>query len=295
MTDTLKPLRKGSTGPRVVALQRALQRAGFPLPRFGADGDLGFETLDAAEAFAGDDTVDNTPGDTIPLDLEARILAAPAATYANATGGGLVELKPGFIDARRYYTGVSYPNRNPWTSIDTICLHQMAVDGRGGWERWRKLAIHVVVPRSGVSALTNSIDRRVPHGHGWNSRSVGFEVEGHFAGVVGKDSTHWTPKGATGSRLIPQEPTATQVAGALNAIAWCVEEVARNGGRIKYVGAHRQSYGRKTSDPGQLIWQLVALPAMKAHGLTTAPTLSHPKFPGRPIPREWDAAQTEGY
>lgn len=294
MSD-LVPLQKGSKGPRVKALQLALQRAGFPLPRFGADGDLGFETLDAAEAFAADDTTDNTPGDTIPLDLEARILAAPAATYANATGGSLVKLAPGFIDARRYYTGVSYPTRNPWKSIDTICLHQMAVDGRSDWTRWRKLAIHVVVPREGVSALTNSPDRRVPHGHGWNSRSVGFEVEGHFAGVVGKASTHWTPEGAKGSRLIPQEPTETQIAGALAAIAWCVNEVAKNGGQVKYVGAHRQSYGRKTSDPGQLIWQRIALPAMNQHGLTTAPTLSHPKYPGRPIPKEWDSAQKAAY
>lgn len=294
MTD-LKPLRKGAAGPRVVALQKALQRAGFALPRFDADGDLGFETLDAVEAFADDDTVDNTPGDTVPLELEARILAAPAAVTANATGGRLVKLAPGFVDARRYYTGKSYPTRNPWANIDTICLHQMAVDGGSGWERWRKLAIHVVVPREGVSALTNSPDRRVPHGHGWNSRSVGFEFEGHFAGVVGKPSTHWTPKGAPPSRLIPQDLTETQVAGALSAIAWCVEEVARNGGQIKFVGAHRQSYGRKTSDPGQLIWQRIALPAMREHGLATAPTLGHPKFPGRPIPREWDSTQGEAY
>jgi len=30
---------------------------------------------------------------------------------------------------------------------------------------------------------------------------------------------------------------------------------------------------------------------MRAHGLTTAPTLGHPKFPGRPIPEAWDPAQ----
>ncbi len=142
---------------------------------------------------------------------------------------------------------------------------------------------------------TNDINRRVPHGHGWNSRSVGLEVEGHFAGVVGRASTHWTPEGAKGSRLVPQEPTPSQVSGALAAIAWAVAEVARNGGKVKYVGAHRQSYGRKTSDPGQLVWERIALPAMQAHGLATAPTLPHPKYPGRPIPKEWDPSQSSPY
>jgi hypothetical protein len=284
-------LRNGSKGPRVKALQVALMRAGLSLPRFGADGDLGFETLDAAEAFADDDTRDNTPGDTIPLELEARILAAAPAVFANPTGGTLTEVAPGVIDARRMYSGKSYPTRNPWASIDTICLHQMAVDARSDWTRWRKLAIHFAVCREGPTAWLNGLDRRVAHGHGWNSRSVGFEVEGHFAGVANDPKTHWTPEGAKGSRLIPQALTPSQVSGALAAIAFVVEEVKRNGGAIKYVGAHRQSYGRKTSDPGELIWKFIALPAMRAHGLVTAPTLSHPKFPGRPIPEAWDSAQ----
>lgn len=291
----MTPLARGSKGPRVVALQEALMRAGYPLPRFGADGSLGEETLDACDDFAGDGATDPTPGDTIPLELESRILGAPAVPPVAPTATAAGDLAPGVIDARKLYAGTPYPTRNPWASIDTICLHQMAVDGGSGWERWKRLAIHFVVPRVGPTALTNDINRRVPHGHGWNSRSVGLEIEGHFAGVVGRASTHWTPPDAKGSRLVPQEPTPSQVSGALAAISWAVAEVARNGGRVKYVGAHRQSYGRKTSDPGQLVWERIALPAMQAHGLVTAPTLPHPKFPGRPIPKEWDPSQSAPY
>ena len=56
------------------------------------------------------------------------------------------------------------------------------------------------------------------------------------------------------------------------------------GGKIKYIGAHRQSYGVKESDPGSLIWQLVALPMMEELGLSEAPTLER----GSPIPEAWD-------
>ncbi len=285
-------LRAGDKGPRVVALQEALQRAGFALARYGADGDLGGETLDACELFAGDDPVDNTPDDTIPLALEDAILAAQPAVVAVPKGGSLVELAPGFIDARRHYDGTSYPNRNAWKAIDTLCWHQMAVDGGKGWERWKRLAIHIVVPRKGPTALTNSLDRRVPHGHGWNSRSVGFEVEGHYAGVVSRPETHWKPQGATGSRVNPQYLTEPAVLGAIAAAEWSIAEVAKNGGEIKYCGAHRQSYGAKTSDPGELVWKRIVLPLMQKYGLKTAPVLKHHKYPGRPIPEAWDPSQT---
>lgn len=42
---------KGTATLNVKALQRALMSAGFPLPRFGADGDFGTETRTALEAF----------------------------------------------------------------------------------------------------------------------------------------------------------------------------------------------------------------------------------------------------
>jgi hypothetical protein len=44
-------LRKGSKGDRVRQLQRALLAAGQKLPKYGADGDFGAETLAAVRAF----------------------------------------------------------------------------------------------------------------------------------------------------------------------------------------------------------------------------------------------------
>ncbi|PSL01012.1 peptidoglycan hydrolase-like protein with peptidoglycan-binding domain [Murinocardiopsis flavida] len=44
-------LRLGSVGTRVARLQRALMKAGHRLPRFGADGEMGAETVSALKAF----------------------------------------------------------------------------------------------------------------------------------------------------------------------------------------------------------------------------------------------------
>ena len=44
-------LRKGAKGEFVAAMQQALLRAGFPLPKYGADGKFGKETLSAVKAF----------------------------------------------------------------------------------------------------------------------------------------------------------------------------------------------------------------------------------------------------
>lgn len=288
-------LKLGSKGPAVRELQQNLTRVGYALPRFGADGDLGFETLDAVDAFAeyaggfGDDA---TPNDTIPAALLAAIASAhPEKPPPRAAAREPAEIVPGFVDARPWYNGKDFQNRNPWARIDTICLHQMAVNGNAGWGRWKGLAIHVAVPTKGPAALFNDLDKRVAHGHGWNGRSVGFEVEGHFAGIEGKPHTHWKPPGATGSRAIPMELSVLQTTNARAAIRWCVEQVNSRGGHVKYIGAHRQSYGRKSSDPGELIWKNIALPMMEELGLTTGPTLAHPKYPGLPIPEAWDPKQ----
>ena len=51
-TATTRPvLRRGASGTHVVVLQRALMTAGFPLPRWGADGSFGDETLTAVRDF----------------------------------------------------------------------------------------------------------------------------------------------------------------------------------------------------------------------------------------------------
>ena len=51
MEVTLPTLRKGDQGDNVTALQRVLLESGESLPKYGADGDFGAETLKAVKNF----------------------------------------------------------------------------------------------------------------------------------------------------------------------------------------------------------------------------------------------------
>jgi len=188
------------------------------------------------------------------------------------------------------FKGVEH-GRNPISQIDTICLHQMAVKDSDSvsWERWRKLAIHWVVTCGDNAAayLLHDMDVKVWHGHGWNKRSVGFEFEGYFSGIGTNERYFWKPKSRPGRK--PMVPTPQQLQAGCDAVKATVETIQQMGGAIKFIGAHRQSYGLKSSDPGELIWKGVALPMMEEFNLEQAPTLSNKKHPGKPIPEAWDS------
>ena len=276
-------MRRGDKSEAVRLLQQALVAAGHPLPRWGCDGRLGGETFDALDALAEDLGLDGdqTPGDTVPEALRRLVFAQAAlATRRLSVGESRV------LDCRSSYGGPVSGQRR-WDQVDTICLHQMAAKGPGGWRRWRDLAIHYAVCCDGTAAWLVDLTTRVSHGHGWNGRSVGLEIEGHYAGVEGRPETHWVPEEPSPSRKVPMVLAEGQVKAALDAIRHAVGRVAEHGGRIRYCVAHRQSYGLKTSDPGEAIWRRVALAAMREHDLTGLPPIAHPKHPGRPIPEAW--------
>lgn len=71
---TVKVLKKGSKGAEVRALQTLLIQKGYPLPKFGADGDFGNETLAAVKAFQKDHglKVDGIVGPETIKALEAE-------------------------------------------------------------------------------------------------------------------------------------------------------------------------------------------------------------------------------
>ena len=174
----------------------------------------------------------------------------------------------------------------PPAKLDTIVLHQMACKDSDpvGWKRWDDLAIHWVISEGPQSKafLLHSPGIRVAHAHQFNARSVGMEFEGHFSGVGVDPAYMWSPPGKT---LTPMVPTPQQVESGKQAIRWTVRYVRdKLGGKIKYIGAHRQSYAGKPNDPGSLIWQKVAIPMMKELNLQEAPTLKD----GSPIPELWD-------
>ena len=57
-TKLSQTLSRGSKGPEVVLVQELLLKAGYQLPKFGADGDFGNETLQALQQFQNDKNIE---------------------------------------------------------------------------------------------------------------------------------------------------------------------------------------------------------------------------------------------
>ncbi len=288
-------MKLGDRGDNVERLQMQLERLGYPEPRYGADGVLGRLTLDLVDDWAEDAGIigDATPEDTVRLDVLKGI-------------GGLGQRKPPRSEAYplvrdgRLVATVAYKKRvrhNPIGRVDTVVLHQTACRARGGehWQRWKRLSIHYIVTwgEDACAGWLHDVDERMPHAQGWNGRSVGIEIEGFFAGIhdaeTGEYSGFWRPKSKPDRQ--PMVPDLMQLEAARQAVKHAVERVAQLGGCIRYVAAHRQSYGIKASDPGALLWRGVALPLI-AEGLVEEypGALEHSKYPGRPIPEQWNPA-----
>lgn len=280
-------MKRGDRGPFERDFQLGLIALGFPLPRYGADGDIGTETIEAAEAWAyGQHATDQAKDfvDEIPkavVDTVNRLHKVLEDVRQDA-----FDRRPFLSDYREEASKAVEHGRNHLDRIDTICLHQMACKDSDdqGVDRWRKLAIHwaVTCGDNAKAYLMHDLDTYLYHGHGWNRRSVGFEFEGYFSGIGENPRYLWSPRG---SHRKPMVPTPQQISAGRNAVAWTVEKIASMGGKIQFIGAHRQSYATKESDPGSLIWQEIALWAQNNLGLKEAPTL--PK--GSPIPEVWDS------
>jgi hypothetical protein len=288
-------LKRGDRGPAVLTLQRQLLALGRPLPRFGADGALGDETLQALDdlLFAHRDGVAIKPDGEVTdaeLALVAKlhrdlVLSPPLplpATYVDWTDHPIP-------DSRHWrYRG--------WATTRGVVLHQTACIFGETNPRWKQVPVHIGVTRGGRVLHLNRLDWQVPAANGLNGTTISIEIEGRFPGVEGDNSTLWNyPKNQ------PTELTDAQVAATLEAIRWAASVIQRNGGQIRFLWAHRQScdaeagksrYGRR-SDPGGEVWRRVALVVKKElqleYGAGGGVVGS-----GLPIPGEWDPSR-QGY
>lgn len=296
----------------VKTFQRALITKGFSMPKFGADGYVGDETFRAAASFAlANSTIPLEEIDdmetVIPVALVTKVFTDPERLVQDIS----INVHGKAVDALSRSVGPLFPlvfnaqdlpdqklysrnPTNPIANIDTICLHQMACeDGNNALEsfkRWRNLAVQCVVTAGEQSraAIFQPLTRRMAHGHGWNNRSVGIEIEGHYAGTLKADGTpnmndYWRPEG---SDRKPMRLHPNMVHAAQQLIGYICLTIDGLGGEIKFISAHRQSYSTKSSDPGEEIWKQIALPMIAKLGLKEAPTLTS----GSPIPVNWNPA-----
>lgn len=270
-------LPRGSTGPAVRDLQRALVALGYPLPRFGADGALGTETLTALALLlhAHGRELAEVPDEVTDadLDLVARLLGP--------RGSPPIVLD----DVRQLASRAFVIGPRPWTAITGITLHQTACVLGERPERWATIGAHVGVTRGGRVVHMHDFTSTVVHGNGFNARTIGIEMDGMYAGVEGDPRTFWRP--LTEPNRQPQTPTTDLIASARAAIRWIVAEVARHGGRVTRLVAHRQSSKDRQGDPGSALWQAVALPMMAELGLDDGGP-GYCVGTGLPVPEAWD-------
>lgn len=194
-----------------------------------------------------------------------------------------------------------FPERK-MKKLDTIVLHQTA-DSREDNQNRPRLNAHIYVDRGGTAYIQYDFELYLPTSHQFNSRpSVGIEIEGHMAGVIGapggrglKNKTHWVPKRSykDPKRSVPQIMTNEQVEATKQVIRYIAKYMQDTYGvRVKFIGTHRQTYGKKPSDPGQDIMDKVARPIMSELGMQLFPgTLGS----GIPNPEIWGGAEGEKY
>lgn len=184
--------------------------------------------------------------------------------------------------------------------VDSIVLHQTACtfgpdDAAKRHRRALGIAAHATVFRDGTLVLAAPVSWYMNHGNGLNARSIGLEVEGHYAGVADDPETpRREDLASTWQSHEPTPLTDETIAAAREGIRVLVEEARAWGATIRYVLAHRQSSATRRSDPGELLWRAVVLEyAVPALGLATDPKLV--VGDGRPVPREWDPAGAGKY
>lgn len=317
--------RAGHSGEGVKVLQQRLISLGYALPRWGADGVYGAETDEALTRFARDHGRWKRPGVANDALLEV-VDAVYEATPQESSSYRAAYDYTSVVDYTARSSGTARRRRRPWSQITGITLHQTATcfltardrrqisaaDLNRAMDRVRGIAVHGVVLRCGVSVYLHEPNWLVWQAQRvFNDTDIGIEIDGWFAGVEGRDSTFWRPASRPARQPMGESPAQTEA--ALTLIDFFVELVARHGGEIKHIHAHRQTSASRRSDPGELIWRSIAIPAMEKHGLDFGfRDIPGPDFfvpgkalrrgnlwtgrgPGRPIPVEWDDRATARY
>lgn len=187
--------------------------------------------------------------------------------------------------------------------VDTITLHQTAIEfgvskyairfakGDAELARARRaldVACHAMAFRKGFFVKSHNLLDYVNHAGRFNGRACGLEIEGLYPGLSDDPLTVAREDLLTTWRGEPTILTEDTVEASCNAIEWIVKGISDLGGKISRVVAHRQSSDARRSDPGQEIWERVAVEfCQNEMGLRL--DLASPWSQGRPVPVQWDA------
>lgn len=156
----------------------------------------------------------------------------------------------------------------------TGCLMPTSVSG------WDRLNAHLGIGRNGGFYIVNDPTDLIFHGQGLSRQTVGLEIAGNYPGLRGNEKTLW--KGGGGPHTLNPE----MLLGLETARKWLLEWFGSRNLRWNWIVGHRQSFKTRIADPGQEIWETVALPWMAETGAYEGGE-DFSKGSGRPIPREW--------
>jgi N-acetyl-anhydromuramyl-L-alanine amidase AmpD len=277
-------LKRGDTGPEVTKLQNEVIALGYPLPRWGADGNLGSETLTEVHHLLADHGKVNDPNVDVVDDVE---LAFIEALYQHS----LATPHPPVIIDRRPFTGKNKDmGPREWAKTTGWCLHQTAchLGSSSNIARCDNVGAHFVVYQDGRIFWLHDLNRMIIHGNGWNAQTIGIEIDGLFAGIEGNPSTVWDDP-STPYHEKAMSLTAAQAESVRQLIRWGTGEVKAHGGNITKIVAHRQSSDSRRNDPGSKVWQEIAIPMSAELGCDYG-GVGFRLGSGYPIPVEWDPA-----
>lgn len=306
----------GDTGPKVKEFQQKLIELGHDLPRFGADGGFGDETLVAVKEFQNENPTKVGTEDAFaaqgvgPLTYQAvldakptpPVIVPPVVVPPIVPGAP----PPGLIVTKDKHPFKKGSGTRPLSAIKGITLHQTATVLGEDPKRWYNVACHIAITRAGKIIYNNDFTKVVWHGNGFNSSTIGIEIDGHFAGIESLDpktgiwtpdlSTYWRP--ASDPDRKPVSVTFAQVEACKQAIRWIRRLVESGGGRLTHLLAHRQSSPSRISDPGEKIWRLIAVPMLEELSMTDGGAdywiLDSKGRPGKPLPEQWDPKRHPG-
>jgi len=274
------------TKEEAMRVQHQLIALGYPLPRYGADGEITEqgETWKALEDFASDHLPIDlgadglSPGKELDAVVDALLVMKPPPRAVNDVQ--VVDLTG--EHARKHVKGL-----RAWKDINAIVLHQTAFRYLRRNE-WYDLRAHIGIASTEPEIyVVNPLNALMWHANGFNAFSVGIEISGSYPGLSGRANTHWKPpSGYDARRHGPHEFSEVQAQATRAAIRYVCDEVARHQGEIRHIFAHRQSSKDRIGDPGQDVWQQCGVWAKNELGLDDGGS-GYKIGKGYALPDEW--------
>jgi N-acetylmuramoyl-L-alanine amidase len=299
-------------GKAVRDMQLALIGQGYQLPKYGADGHFGGETMGALKAFmasaeiawpaeCGNEVpqaaldalvINNLPPEVPPVpdqelgdvklyDLRGEPWSERNQKKFKRSGGGAVVRDPAMI------TGITVHQTAVKYGVKDYQIHAAGGDAELALARRSlKVACHVMAFHDGFIAAPNPLDWYVYHGNGFNAYELGIEIDGNYPGLIGGKTWNNSPH--------PTTVTVPLVQAACAGIEYLVREGRKEGMPIEHIHAHRQSSAKRRGDPGEELWKRVVLEyAVQVLGLI--PNQAEVLKDGRPVPCEWDPSGVGSY